>query len=783
MSPRETRALSAARAARRPAEVLLALGVGATILGALMPLVRVVAPGWWLLGTVVMVALVLTAGTFARYLRLPALVVTVIEAAVWVAALTLIFARGTALLGVIPSAQTLRAVPVLLGAARDEVVQGSAPLTAAVPLAFVIVGAAGLLALIIDHVVTTARMPLLAGVGLIAISLIPAIAVPTEVDLGSFVLLGAGILFLIRVETRTREYGLAPRPETSSGLSALAAGIGITALVVVVTVTPLLPQPSALAGGGMGAPGASINPSLELGDDLRQPRDTEVLRVTSDEPNTPYLRAVTLSQFTGRVWLPDTGRTVPLDSDPGLGTVDVAADVRVTEYTTRVDVVGLTSPWLPVAFPAVSVSGLEGAWNALPYNRTVLSDSANASDQQYDIVTHQPRPSLEQIRASGATAADVRDTSLDLPNNMPEVIGDTAREITASATSDYDALVALQRWFRGPDFAYSLEAPVEEGFDGSGIQALEQFLEVKRGYCVHFASAFALMARTLDMPSRIVVGYLPGTSTGDSEEGSTVYSVSSSQLHSWPEVFFEGIGWVPFEPTSGLGTPTSFAPSSAPQPEGGTEVEPSAAPSAVPDDAPSIAPEVVPDDAQGGATGSTPGTINVLPGLSIGVGVLLLLAIPAMLRQWRRRSRVAAADGGDAAAAWRELQDVALDLGIEVPASETARSLGSRLVSLHGASPATVDELVGGIERASYAPRGTRQFAHGPALAAAVGHARTELLGAVGTARRLLALVAPRSLVVRPGSVYAGQSKGAAQSRGAERSVRAGQSKAPVSAR
>lgn len=749
---------SSVSAARRPAEVVLTLGIGATILAALMPLLRVVTPGWWLLGTVVMVSLVLAAGVIARHLRLPALVVTLIEAAVWVATLTLIFARESALLGVIPSAQTLRSVPLLFDTASEQVVQGSAPLIAAQPLAFVIVGAVGLLTIIIDHVVVTARMPLLAGLGLIAISLIPAIAVPSDVDLTSFVLLAAGILFLIRVETRTREYLRAPRPETSSGLSALAAGIGVIALVVVVAVTPLLPQPAAQAGSGIGAPGASINPSLELGDDLRQPRDTEVLRVSSDAPSTPYLRAVTLSQFTGRVWLPDTGRTVPLDADPGLGTVDVAADVRVTEYTTSVDVVGLTSPWLPVAFPAVSVDGLEGAWNALPYNRTVLSDTANAADQQYDIVTHLPRPSLEQIRASQATAADVRDSSLDLPNNMPDVIGETAREVTASATTDYDALIALQRWFRGPDFEYSLAAPVDEGFDGSGVQALEQFLEVKRGYCVHFASAFALMARTLDMPSRIVVGYLPGTSTGDSVEGSTVYSVSSSQLHAWPEVFFEGIGWVPFEPTSSLGTPTSFAPSSAPQPEGGTEVVPSAAPSEAPAPEASIAPEIVPDDAQGGATGGTAATVNLLPAVAITLGVLLVLAVPALLRMWRRRSRVAAAHGGDAAAAWRELQDVALDLGIEVPASQTPRSLGMHLVANHGASVAAIDELVRGIERASYAPGGTRQFAHGPALAEAVDTVRAELMSDAGGARRVLALLAPRSLVIRPGSVYAGQS-------------------------
>ena len=101
---------------------------------------------------------------------------------------------------------------------------------------------------------------------------------------------------------------------------------------------------------------------------------------------------------------------------------------------------------------------------------------------------------------------------------------------------------------------------MEEGFDGSGTDAVAKFLEVREGYCIHFASAFALMARTLGMPSRIVVGYLPGTATTDAIDRDTVYAVSSSQLHAWPEVLFDGIGWVPFEPTNGLGVATAFSP-------------------------------------------------------------------------------------------------------------------------------------------------------------------------------------------------------------------------------
>src|SRR5690606_8316283 len=128
-------------------------------------------------------------------------------------------------------------------------------------------------------------------------------------------------------------------------------------------------------------------------------------------------------------------------------------------------------------------------------------------------------------------------------------IAETADEVTAEATNDYDRLIALQAWFRGPEFAYSLDAPVADGFDGTGADAVAEFLDVREGYCVHFASAFAIMARTLDMPSRIVVGFLPGVNTNETVDGERVGAVSTSMVHAWPEVHFDGIGWVAFEPT------------------------------------------------------------------------------------------------------------------------------------------------------------------------------------------------------------------------------------------
>src|SRR5699024_7579447 len=109
-----------------------------------------------------------------------------------------------------------------------------------------------------------------------------------------------------------------------------------------------------------------------------------------------------------------------------------------------------------------------------------------------------------------------------------------AREVTADDRTPYETALGLQEWLRSPRFTYSLETPVEDGFDGSDIAAIEQFLDARAGYCVHFASAFALMARSLDLPTRITVGYLPGDLTGRSIDDMSVYSVAANRLHAWP---------------------------------------------------------------------------------------------------------------------------------------------------------------------------------------------------------------------------------------------------------
>ena len=101
-----------------------------------------------------------------------------------------------------------------------------------------------------------------------------------------------------------------------------------------------------------------------------------------------------------------------------------------------------------------------------------------------------------------------------------------------------------QAWFQD-EFEYSLEIQ-----QGHGNSAIESFLDDRVGYCEQFAGTYAAMMRTLGIPSRVAVGFTSGIAQGDG-----VFSVLGRNAHAWPEVWFDGIGWVKFEPTPTRGAP------------------------------------------------------------------------------------------------------------------------------------------------------------------------------------------------------------------------------------
>ncbi|MEQ6897645.1 DUF3488 and transglutaminase-like domain-containing protein [Microbacterium sp. KR10-403] len=738
---------------RSGAYLSLSIASWAALLAALAPLLGVIEPGAWIFGVLIVSGAVFAVGFVGRRIGLAAPVVSLIEIGVWVVLVTGTFLRDAAIVFVIPTLHTLRVVPDLVRETIGQIQLGTAPLPETTALAFCIVTAAGAVAIVVDHIVLTARLPLAAAIALIAVSLIPSLAVPGPFDVIGFVVLAAAILFLLRAETRTRHQPPRAVPTPPSSTSAIALSIGLVAVLVAVAATPLLPAPPVRAGSGF-AGGTSINASLDLGRDLRRPDPVTVLTLTTTGIGAPYLRAATLSSFNEDIWKPDSEATSRLEGDTAFGTPRTDADIPVKKTTTTIHIDALNARYLPLPYPATTIKGLGEGWLTMSSNHTLVSDgTVSTSGADYTVTAEVPNPTLEQIEASTAHsgAADAMGLQAVIPSNITQA----AYQVTDGAASDYDALLDLQNWFRGPDFEYSLTAPVQEGFDGSSVSAVSDFLREKKGYCIHFASAFAIMARVLGMSSRIVVGYLPGTAdTSKVTEGDPItYTVSSSQLHAWPEVYFSGIGWVGFEPTKSLGSPTGFLPAAA---GGGDDLNPTDAPSQTP--TASVSPSTSADErglrADDANTGSgAHAAANLLPWALGAAGVVLLLLVPLLLGALRRRRRDDAARRGDALAAWNSVRETAIDLGVPVPVSESPRALGTRLVREHGAPDAETLLLVRAVEEAAYADVGAR--ADGRAVRDAAAAVRAGLYLSVSSGRRLRALLFPRSLVVKPGSVFA----------------------------
>lgn len=715
--------------------VLPSVLAAAAGLVAMWPFTSVIEPGSWSFAVLAVIVVTALTGMTCRTLMRgrPAwardLVTIAVQILVVMGTVILLVAGDTAVFGVVPTEATFYTFQALAAAAWEEIAFGSAPLAASPGLQAVMGLGFGVVAILLDQLVAQ-RGAILASLLTAVVGSLPMIATLGGVNVVWFVLLGILILVLLR-------YTAAQNPDSPRRTSvAVAAGVGVAALAATVIVAPVLPVSATLTGTGTGV---TVDASLRLGDDLRQPNPVEVLTLATTADTAPYLRLTTLSSFDGRVWEPDRG-DLQAQSE-GFGPDEWADDIETTDQNTSIRVIRMSSSWLPVPYPATGVQGLSAAWRVSPENRTLASRNGDAVGNDYTVRSLEVSPTLEQIRALPA-ASPIVDPDAE-PVDLPDVIGETAAEVTADATNDYDRLVALQSWFRS-QFAYSLETPVDEGFDGTGADAVAEFLEVRSGYCIHFAGAFALMAESLDMEVRIVVGYLPGALTETTRGDEAVYSVSSDQLHSWPEVLFPGVGWVPFEPTASLGVPTAF--SAAATTGGGTGGAATPAPTAAPSTEQTSGPELEREDAgdNAGATGERR-QLDPTPVVLTTLGVLVVLLMPAFARLALRFARRGRARDGDAGAAWAELRATMQDLRVPLSDAETPRMRGDDLVRDSGVNADAVRVLVAAVEQASYA-RPSASAARD--LDAALIDVTAQLRRSVDRWTRVHAFLLPRSLFV-----------------------------------
>jgi transglutaminase-like putative cysteine protease len=130
----------------------------------------------------------------------------------------------------------------------------------------------------------------------------------------------------------------------------------------------------------------------------------------------------------------------------------------------------------------------------------------------------------------------------NLPEDLPQRVVSLAMEITEDIDNDYERVTAIEEYLSDNN-TYSLT--VEDVPEGRNF--VDWFLfDTKEGYCTYYATAMTTMVRSIGLPARYVEGFATPFSATEGNR----YAVLNSNAHAWVEVYFEGIGWLPFEPTS-----------------------------------------------------------------------------------------------------------------------------------------------------------------------------------------------------------------------------------------
>jgi protein-glutamine gamma-glutamyltransferase len=126
-------------------------------------------------------------------------------------------------------------------------------------------------------------------------------------------------------------------------------------------------------------------------------------------------------------------------------------------------------------------------------------------------------------------------------------IWNEARRLGARAGSPYEATLAVERWLRtAGGFRYEEQPPLADATTGPPL--VDFVVRHRSGYCQHFAGTMALMLRMLGIPARVAVGFTSGKWDGKQ------WVVSDVDAHAWVEAWFDGFGWLPFDPTPGRGS-------------------------------------------------------------------------------------------------------------------------------------------------------------------------------------------------------------------------------------
>jgi hypothetical protein len=280
---------------------------------------------------------------------------------------------------------------------------------------------------------------------------------------------------------------------------------------------------------------------------LGGPRDlgNVVLFDVSAPSGRRYWQGATYDRYTGSDWLNSDDKTVRLQ--PAFDLNAQVGEAR-REITQTVTVYLQSSTQLFGASEPIRVPGLTTrAKVTFEHGRmlppsTLHSAKTLQAGNAYQIVSAVSRADPDRLREAGQDYEDwITRRYLQLPETVTDRTRALAQEITAGHDNVFDKAQAIEEYLRR-DFHYDLNSPRQP--DDQDFVDFALF-DLHGGYCDYYASSFVVLARSVGIPSRLVVGYAQSEYNDEAE----AYRVYSSNGHSWPEVYFPQYGWVQFEPT------------------------------------------------------------------------------------------------------------------------------------------------------------------------------------------------------------------------------------------
>nr|WP_274636822.1 transglutaminase-like domain-containing protein [Microbacterium bovistercoris] len=390
-------------------------------------------------------------------------------------------------------------------------------------------------------------------------------------------------------------------------------------------------------------------------------------------PGSARVRLAVMDAYSGTVYnVSDTGFGSSSAFSPVRANMSAAA--TGTPADVHVEIGALDGVWLPEvgAVQSVTFTGAraEDLGRSALYNEATSTGLVTASLQkgdEYDLQT------VVADQPTDKALAKVPFAPVKIPTQegVPESFAAIAAKATADASTPIEQVRKLQKYLAdGGFFSHGLEGEVRS-LAGHGAARISALLGSQQmvGDDEQYAAAMALLAGELGIPARVVMGFYPG----EDAASATTFSATGDDLHAWVEVPFAGVGWVSFDPTppkDHVPTDQATKPKSQPKPQ---VLQPPP-----PEQQPADEPPTVPAD-HGKKDDKNPAAgilLAILGAVGIGAGVLALIASPFLvigaLKTSRRRKRQFAERPSDRiSGGWDELMDRAVDYGTPVRTGAT----------------------------------------------------------------------------------------------------------------